>query len=106
MVAVLAQQLSGLSLSRAGATTATATSAEVSDDSSPDDVWVVGDSITARSRARLRDRLRRSVDRAVFIDGVGGRNVSTLDELRLVGDAVDACTGAQDAPLSRAGAAR
>jgi lysophospholipase L1-like esterase len=44
-------------------------------------VWVAGDSITARSKARLRDRLRRSVRHAVYIDGVGGRNVTALDEL-------------------------
>jgi lysophospholipase L1-like esterase len=81
MVAVLAQLLSGLSLSRAEATTATTISAGDSGETGPDEVWVVGDSITARSRARLRDRLRRSVARAVYIDGVGGRNVSTLDEL-------------------------
>jgi len=81
VVAVLAQLFSGLPLSRAEATTATSIPASRSSETLPDSVWVVGDSITAGSKARLRDRLRRSVRRAVYIDGVGGRNVSTLDEL-------------------------
>jgi lysophospholipase L1-like esterase len=48
---------------------------------SPRDAWVVGDSITYRSHAALRSRLRRSVDGPITIAGRGGRKVSRLDDL-------------------------
>lgn len=73
--------LTGPMTAAAAPTGPSATVATRSTDKRPRTVWVAGDSITARSEGRLRERLKRSVRMTVYIDGVGGRMVSTLDNL-------------------------